>query len=211
MSSHEPRLAVLVGGSGTLADAMLAAGLPIVLMVADQPCKAIDEVAPRHKTRTAVVNRTDFGYIPKKSKLDRKAFTQAVVDALKENKIDGVILAGWDTILDAVFFGSKNFGGKVLNSHPALLPAYKGIGHAVPPQIKDGVKVSGTTIHVASADVDGQPYLFQEAVKVKPGDTVESLHERIKAVERRLYTQAVWQWANLLRADPGFRWPVIKA
>ncbi|MBI2798646.1 phosphoribosylglycinamide formyltransferase [Candidatus Saccharibacteria bacterium] len=210
MSKYQPKFAVLVSGSGTLADAILKAGLPVKLMVADQPCKAVDKVAPKHEVKAVVVSRQDYGYIPKKAKLDRKAFTKAVAEVLHKNKVDGAILAGWDTILDASFFTPKNFYGRVLNSHPALLPAYKGIGHAVPPQIKDKVKVSGTTIHVASADVDGQPYLFQEEVKVLRGDTVDSLHERIKVVERRLWLQAVWQWSSLIKANPNFRWPVVK-
>lgn len=210
MSTHKSKFAVLVSGSGTLADAMLAAKLPVILMLADQNCTAISKVAPKHKTKTIVIERTKYGFGDGRGKFDRKAFTQAVIDKLKAKNIDGVILAGWETVLHPVFFTKSNFGGRVLNSHPALLPAYKGLAHAVPDQIKDRVKVSGTTIHVASADVDGQPYLFQEQVKVERGDTADSLHERIKIVERRLWLQAVWQWANLLKADPNFRWPVVK-
>lgn len=206
--NDKPKFAVLVGGSGTLADAMLKAKCPISLMVADQPCKAVDEVAPRHGVEAVVVDRADFGFGQGKGKFNREKFTQEVVNELKKEKVNGVILAGWDTILDELFFLPENFQGQVLNSHPALLPAYKGIGHAVPLQLKDGVKVSGTTIHVATADVDGEPYLFQEEVEVKPGDNVDSLHERIKVVERKLYTRAVWQWVNLLKIDPSFRWPV---
>ncbi len=207
----KPKFAVLVGGSGTLANAMFEAGCPITLMVADQPCKAVDEVAPRHGVEAVVVDRKDFGFGQGKGKFDRVKFSHEVVNVLIEHDIDGVILAGFDTILDAAFFTDHAYGGRTLNSHPALLPAYKGVAHAVPNQIKDGVKVSGTTIHVASADVDGEPYLRQEKVEVLPSDTADTLHERIKIVERRIYVEVIWMWSNLLSADPDFRWPVKEA
>lgn len=207
--NNKPELAVLVGGSGTLADAMLAAGCPITLMVADQPCKAVDEVAPRHDVEAVVVNRADFGFGQGKGKFDREKFTQEVVN-VSRGRVDGVVLAGFDTILTDVFFTDQNFGGRALNSHPALLPAYKGVAHAVPDQIRDGVKISGTTIHVASADVDGEPYLRQVQVEVLPDDTADSLHERIKVEERRIYVEVIWMWVNLLKVDPWFQWPVKK-
>ncbi len=208
--NDKPKFAVLVGGSGTLADAMLKAKCPISLMVADQPCKAVDEVAPRHGVEVVVVDRADFGFGQGKGKFNREKFTQEVVNVLIEHEIVGVILAGFDTILSDAFFTEHNYGGRTLNSHPALLPAYKGVAHAVPDQIRDGVKVSGTTIHVASGDVDGQPYLRQVEVEVLPDDTADRLHERIKEVERRVYVEVIWMWTNLLEADFDFRWPMKK-
>lgn len=194
-----------------MADAMLKAGCPISLMVADQPCRAVDEVAPRHDVEAVVVSRADFGFGQGKGKFNREKFTQELVNVLIEHEIVGVILAGFDTILTSAFFTENNYGGRVLNSHPALLPAYKGVAHAVPDQIRDGVKVSGTTIHVASGDVDGQPYLRQVEVPVLPGDTADTLHERIKEVERRVYVEVIWMWTNLLEADYDFRWPMKSA
>ena len=82
------------------------------------------------------------------------------------------------------------YGGRILNTHPALLPSFKG-WHAVRDALAYGVKITGTTIHVAGLDVDTGPILAQEAVRVHDDDTVESLHERIKAVERRLYPQTI--------------------
>ena len=78
------------------------------------------------------------------------------------------------------------FPGRVLNTHPALLPAFPG-WHAVRDALAYGVKVTGCTVHVATEEVDAGPILAQEAVPVRPDDTEASLHERIKAVERRLY------------------------
>ncbi|HVM02975.1 MAG TPA: formyltransferase family protein, partial [Acidimicrobiales bacterium] len=91
-------------------------------------------------------------------------------------------------VLDKPLFDA--FPGRVLNTHPALLPAFPG-WHAVEEALAAGVKVTGCTVHVATEDVDAGPILAQEAVPVLPGDTVESLHERIKEVERRLYPRTL--------------------
>ncbi|HET6874315.1 MAG TPA: formyltransferase family protein, partial [Acidimicrobiales bacterium] len=82
------------------------------------------------------------------------------------------------------------YPGRILNTHPALLPAFKG-WHAVRDALAAGVKVTGTTVHVATEEVDAGPILAQEAVYVEEGDTEATLHERIKAVERRLYPETI--------------------
>jgi phosphoribosylglycinamide formyltransferase-1 len=96
-------------------------------------------------------------------------------------------MAGFGTVVPAL---PAAYPGRVLNTHPALLPAFKG-WHAVRAALDAGVKVTGMTIHVATAEVDDGPILAQEAVPVLPGDTEESLHERIKQVERRLYPATI--------------------
>ena len=110
-----------------------------------------------------------------------------MVKALQDAEIDVVAMAGFGTIVPAL---PDAYPGRVLNSHPALLPAFKG-WHAVRAALEAGVVETGTTIHVATADVDDGPILAQEAVPVLPGDTEETLHERIKQVERRLYPQTI--------------------
>jgi phosphoribosylglycinamide formyltransferase-1 len=93
-------------------------------------------------------------------------------------------MAGFMTILEKPIFDA--FPGRVVNTHPSLLPSFRG-AHAVADAIEAGVKVTGCTIHVAVPEVDAGPILAQEAVAVLPDDTTETLHERIKQVERRLY------------------------
>ena len=97
-------------------------------------------------------------------------------------------MAGWGTILSSAAF--EAFPGRIINTHPALLPSFKG-WHGVRDALEAGVKVTGCTVHVATEAVDDGPILAQEAVPVLPEDDEASLHERIKEVERRLYTQTI--------------------
>lgn len=180
--SRPMRLAVLASGSGTLLDAMATAGLPIALVMVDRHC-AVTDVAARHGLPCVVIERTDFG-----AGFDRDAFTEQVVKALGAHDIDLVAMAGWGTILGPGAFAA--LPGHIVNTHPALLPAFPG-WHAVRDALAYGVKVTGCTVHVATETVDDGPILAQEAVPVLPGDDEATLHERIKAVERRLYTNTI--------------------
>lgn len=176
------KTAVLASGSGTLLDAILADGIPVHLVVVDRPCPAT-EVADRHGVPCVVHARTSFG-----PSFDRDAYTTEVAALLRDAGTDLVVMAGWGTVFsDPVH---DEFPNRVLNTHPALLPAFKG-WHAVDDALAYGVKVTGCTIHVATVEMDAGPILAQEAVPVLDGDTADSLHERIKAVERRLYPETI--------------------
>lgn len=176
------RLAVLASGSGTILDAALADGVPVAVVVVDRPCGAT-AVAERHGVDWEIVERTDFS-----PSFDRDAYTAQLVDVLRKHDVELVVMAGFGTILgDAMF---EAFDGRILNTHPALLPAFKG-WHAVREALAYGVRVTGCTVHVATREVDAGPILAQEAVRVEPGDTEQSLHERIKEVERRLYVRTI--------------------
>jgi phosphoribosylglycinamide formyltransferase-1 len=118
------------------------------------------------------------------------------VAALERHGVDLVAIAGFGTILSEPFVDS--FGGRAVNTHPALLPAFKG-WHAVRDALAAGVKVTGCTVHLVTEDVDAGPILAQEAVPVLDDDTEETLHERIKQVERRLYPDVI---ERLVREDP---------
>lgn len=183
-SRHRFRVAVLASGSGTILDAMIEAGVPVELVVVDRPSGATD-VAARHGVDSLLVERDSFG-----PDFDRDAYSARLAEALTEAGVDLVVMAGFGTILTGPMFAA--FDGRILNTHPALLPAFKG-WHAVPAALEAGVKVTGCTVHVATPEVDDGPILAQEAVAVLPDDTVESLHERIKVVERRLYVDTLKQ------------------
>jgi phosphoribosylglycinamide formyltransferase 1 len=99
-----------------------------------------------------------------------------------------VVMAGFMTVLDKPIFDA--WPGRILNTHPALLPAFRG-AHAVEEALALGVKITGCTVHIATPEVDAGPILAQEAVPVLPGDDADRLHERIKGVERRLYPATI--------------------
>ena len=176
------RLAVLVSGSGTLLEAILADGAPVALVLADRPCRGL-EVAARAGVAAELVERTDFS-----PAFDRPGYTDRVLKALVASEAEVVALAGFMTVLSPAVLDA--FPGRVLNTHPSLLPSFKGAS-AVADALAAGVKVTGCTVHVATAEVDAGPILAQEAVPVLPGDDVATLHERIKVVERRLYPATI--------------------
>lgn len=176
------RLGVLASGTGTILTAVLEAGIAVEVVVVDRPCRA-EKLAADAGIPVATIQRDSFG-----ADFDRPAYTERVIAALAAEDVDTVAMAGFGTILSPRIF--EVFAGRVLNTHPALLPAFKG-WHAVPAALAAGVKVTGCTVHLATAEVDDGPILAQEAVPVEPGDTEETLHERIKAVERTLYPATI--------------------
>ena len=175
------RVAVLASGSGTLLEAILTAGIEIDLVVADRPCRAM-QIAEKADVPAVLVERTSFG-----KSFDRDAYTDQVIATLREHDIDLVVMAGFGTVMPKA---PVAFPDRVLNTHPSLLPAFKG-WHAVRDALDAGVKVTGCTVHLATEEMDEGPILAQEAVLVEPDDTEETLHERIKTVERRLYPDTI--------------------
>lgn len=184
MTSHDAvRLGVLASGAGTVLRAIIESGLQVEAVVLDRPCAAAELAETAGVPAVEVVERESYG-----PEFDRTAYTHRVIDALKRHRIDVVAMAGFGTVLAAPLF--EVYPGRVLNTHPALLPAFKG-WHAVRDALDAGVKVTGTTVHIATEEVDAGPILAQEAVYVEDDDTEATLHERIKAVERRLYPETI--------------------
>ncbi|HEY0398428.1 MAG TPA: bifunctional phosphoribosylaminoimidazolecarboxamide formyltransferase/IMP cyclohydrolase, partial [Acidimicrobiia bacterium] len=184
------KLGVLASGGGTNLQAIIDAGLPVAVVVTDRPGVAALDRATAVGIPTVVVDRAE--HLP-----DRVSFTNAIVEALTGHGIDIVAMAGFMTVLAEPIFAA--FPGRVVNTHPSLLPAFRG-AHAVADALAAGVKVSGCTIHLATIEVDDGPILAQEAVAILPGDNEDSLHERIKAVEHRLYPKVL---ADLLAGGSG--------
>jgi phosphoribosylglycinamide formyltransferase 1 len=176
------RIGVLASGSGTILEAILGAGIPVAVVVVDRACRAT-EVATGHGVPAVLVERQSYG-----KDFDRLAYTNDVIDVLEAHDVDLVVMAGFGTIFEKTMFDA--FDGRIINTHPALLPAFPG-WHAVRDALASGVKVTGVTVHVATLEVDAGPILAQEAVPVLPGDDEESLHERIKEVERVLYPDTI--------------------
>jgi phosphoribosylglycinamide formyltransferase-1 len=175
------RIGVLASGAGSNLGAILDAGLPVAVVVVDRPCAAVER-AEAAGVPAVVVERGPL------RDLDRVAYTHRVVDALAAHDVELVAMAGFMTILEKPVFDA--FPNRVLNTHPSLLPAFRG-AHAVEDALEAGVKVTGCTVHVAVPEVDAGPILAQESVPVLSGDTADTLHERIKAVEHRIYPEAI--------------------
>ncbi|HZQ77803.1 MAG TPA: bifunctional phosphoribosylaminoimidazolecarboxamide formyltransferase/IMP cyclohydrolase [Acidimicrobiia bacterium] len=175
------KLGVLASGSGTNLQAIIDAGLPVAVVVTDRPGVAALDRAAGAGIPTAVVDRAQ--HLP-----DRVAFTEGVIGALRAHDVDLVAMAGFMTVLAEPMFAA--FPDKVINTHPSLLPSFRG-AHAVAEALAAGVRVTGCTIHIATVEVDDGPILAQEPVPVLDGDDEQSLHERIKAVEHRLYPRVL--------------------
>lgn len=177
------RVVVLVSGSGTLLQAVLdAADLPVrvVAVGADRAGIAGLERAERAGVPSFVVKLKDHQ--------DRAEWDRALTKAVAAFEPDLVVSAGFMKILGPEFL--ETFGGRVLNTHPALLPAFPG-AHAVADALSYGVQVTGCTVHLVDAGVDTGPIVAQEAVSVVPGEDADALHERIKVVERRLLVDVI--------------------
>ena len=173
---------MLASGSGTILRAILDAGIDVAVVVADRRCTALD-VATEANVSVELVERTRFG-----TGFDRESYTHQIIDALKPYSPALIASAGFGTVLAQPIFDA--YDGLIVNTHPALLPSFKG-WHPVEDALAYGVKITGCTVHVLTLEYDSGPILAQEAVPVRPDDTKEALHERIKAVERRLYPATI--------------------
>ena len=174
-----------MSGTGTILDAMIRAGLPVALVASDRRCRGLD-LAFGAGIETLLVSREEFGGFAKT--FDREGFTEELTSALRVRDIDLVAMAGFGTIVTAPFHAA--YPGRVLNTHPSLLPAFKG-WHAVAQALASGEGETGCTVHIATEELDDGPILAQRRVPIVPEDTEETLHERIKAVERELYPLVV--------------------
>ncbi len=178
-------LGILLSGRGSNFEAIarnVAAGkIPakIALVVSNR------ENAPGLARARAMGLNTRF--IPLQGK-DREAYDRDVVAALKEHQVDWVCLAGFMRVLSPYFV--RAFPGRILNIHPALLPAFPGLD-AQKQALEAGVKFSGCTVHLVDEGVDTGPIVCQAVVPVLDNDTVETLSARILEEEHRIYSEAI--------------------
>lgn len=185
------RVVILLSGSGTLAQALMDDAARsncayVVVGVVSDRADAYGLV--RARERGIPISVVSPGDHP-----DRPGWDRALADAVATFSPNWVVSAGFMRILGSAFLA--RFGGRVINTHPALLPAFPG-AHGVRDALTYGVRVTGCTVHFVDAGVDTGPIIAQEAVTVLPDDTVESLHERIKAVERRMLVDVVNELAG---------------
>jgi phosphoribosylglycinamide formyltransferase 1 len=173
------RVVVLASGTGSLLRSLLDATggeypASIVAVGVDRPCPAVD-IASEASVPSYTVRLADYP--------DRDAWDAAITEATATHQPDLIVSAGFMKILGPHFL--SRFIGRIINTHPALLPAFPG-AHAVPEALDYGVKVTGCSVHLVDAGTDTGPLLAQESVPVLDDDDEATLHERIKVVERRL-------------------------
>ncbi len=178
------RLVVLASGTGSLLASLLATAVGdypgrVVAVGVDRDCPAVDIA----KAADVPVYRVRLSDYP-----DRAAWDAAITDATADHRPDLIVSAGFMKILGPQFL--SRYMGRIVNTHPALLPAFPGT-HAVPESLDYGVKVTGCTVHLVDAGTDTGPILAQEVVAVRDDDDEASLHERIKVVERRLLAEVI--------------------
>ncbi|KAA1251531.1 phosphoribosylglycinamide formyltransferase [Mycobacterium simiae] len=182
--SAPARLVVLASGTGSLLNSLLDAAVGdyparVVAVGVDRHCRAT-EIAAQASVPAFTVEVADYP--------SRDAWDAAMTDATAAHSPDLVISAGFMRILGQQFL--SRFNGRILNTHPALLPAFPG-AHGVADALAYGVKVTGCTVHLVDAGVDTGPILAQQPVEVLDGDNQATLHERIKVLERRLLVDVV--------------------
>ena len=188
---HQPcpptPIVVLASGQGTLLQAIAAgagSAYTVTGVVCDRECPAADWARNRG---------FDVAVVPYTHGCDRSAWNNLLADAVAAGQPSIVVSAGFMKIVGPEFIA--RFPGRIINTHPALLPSFPG-AHAVADALSHGVKVTGCTVHEIDEGVDTGRIVAQQAVEVRPGDTEDSLHERIKQQERALIVRV------LSAADP---------
>ncbi len=195
------RIAVLISGSGSNLQALIDAieseqlpGTEIALVVSNK--------ADAYGLQRALKHRLPAIFLPWRERAEAEAKLTVLLNLFRT---DLIVLAGWMRILSADFI--TQFSGRIINLHPALIPdsgsgssyttrdgtvilVFRGL-HAVRQALDAGIKVTGSTVHYVTPEVDAGPVICREEVAIEEGDTEESLHERLKLVEHRLVVEAV--------------------
>ncbi|MGH2637616.1 MAG: phosphoribosylglycinamide formyltransferase [Actinomycetota bacterium] len=179
----QARLAVLASGGGTNLQALLddpVVGPWVTLVVSDR--------GDAHALERARARGVEAVFLDPSNRPDRAAFDRAMLDLLRDREIEVVALAGFMRVVGSELV--RVFGGRMLNVHPALLPAFPG-SSSVADALAWGVKVTGVTVHLVDEEVDHGPIVAQEALSVRPDDDWDALEARIHEVEHRLLPAAV--------------------
>lgn len=181
------RVAVLISGRGSnmaaLIDAAKDKNYPaeIALVLSNRPDAGGLATARGHGIAAEAVDHTPFSK-------DRAAFECALQTMLEEHRIDLVCLAGFMRLLSPLLVGQ--WQNRMLNIHPALLPAFKGLD-THKRALAAGTKIHGATVHFVVPEMDAGPIIMQGAVAVRDGDTEQSLAARVLAIEHRIYPEAL--------------------
>ena len=206
MDSTSLRLGVLISGTGSNLQALIdaieskkLANVEIALVVSNK--------ADAYGLQRALTHNLPAIYLPWRERAESEERLAAL---LRLFHVDLVVLSGWMRILSAAFI--EQFPRRIINLHPALIPddgtgntyttrdgaqipVFRGL-HVVKQALDAGIKVTGSTVHYVTPEVDAGPVICREEVPIREGDTEETLHERLKLVEHRLIVEAVRKWSN---------------
>lgn len=205
------RVGVLVSGTGTNLQAIINAAqaeqypAEVTVVISNVPTAPALERAARHGIPSQVVDHRQFRLTRICRRLtergsaenyDRVRFEQALCDALDAYQVELVCLAGFMRVLTPFFV--QRYSGRIMNIHPALLPAFKGLwGHHVHEAVlASGARYSGCTVHFVTEEVDGGPIILQRVVPVYDDDTPETLAARVQEQEHQLYPEAIRLFAE---------------
>ena len=186
VSSAPLVLGVLASGSGSNFEAILQAiaadrlQAKVAVLIYNKPLAKVVERADRWGIPKVLLNHRDFP--------QREALDEAIVSVLQNYGVQWVVMAGWMRIVTQVLVNA--YPQRILNIHPSLLPAFKGL-NAIEQALVAGVKITGCTVHLVETEVDSGPILMQAAVPIFPQDTLDSLHDRIQAQEHRIFPAAL--------------------
>jgi phosphoribosylglycinamide formyltransferase-1 len=179
-------IAIFASGKGTnfnaIAQAVKRGSLKVnlALLVCDNPQAPVLSKAKEFKIKIALVKRGDFAC--------KEDFEKEIINSLKEEKIDLIVMAGFMRLLGPDFV--QAYRNRIINIHPALLPSFKG-AHAIKDAFAYGVKITGVTVHFVDEHIDHGAIILQKEVKVKETDTLDSLEARIHRAEHLLYPEAI--------------------
>jgi phosphoribosylglycinamide formyltransferase-1 len=179
-------LAVFASGRGSNFSAIAKAiqqgkiKVKLQILVCDQPQASVIKRAQTLGVRVVLVRRQDFT-----SRLD---FETAIIQRLKNYKINLIVLAGFMRLLSPDFV--KRYRNRIMNIHPSMLPAFKG-AHAIRDAFNSGVDFTGVTVHFVDKKVDHGPIILQRKIKISSKDTLASVEKRIHTLEHKLYPQAI--------------------
>ena len=193
MATGEPlKLGVLASGRGTnlqsILDAIAKGELvaEVKLVVCNHRGAQAIERARAAGVPVEICERASFE--------SRSSQHRAIMARLDEVGVDLVVCAGWDRVLDDEV--ARRFAGRIINVHPALLPSFGGGLHAIRDALEYGVKITGCTVHFVTEALDQGPIIAQAAVRVLPGDTEETLGDRIHREEHRLLVEAIRDYSR---------------
>ncbi|NEU31663.1 phosphoribosylglycinamide formyltransferase [bacterium LRH843] len=179
-------IAIFASGSGTNAEAIIAAtktgrlNARVVLVVCDNPKAKVIERAKAHNIDVMAFNPRDYE--------NKASFEREIVGELKKYKISLVVLAGYMRLVGQTLLDS--YEGRIINIHPSLLPSFPGLD-GIAQAFRAKVKITGVTIHYVDAGMDTGPIIDQDAVRIEPTDTLETLRSKVQAVEHELYPRTL--------------------